>query len=73
MRTRSGDEYKPGVIRGYERGLRKRILPELGAERLSEITHLDLQALADRMLAAGDDPATVRNTLMPLSRTRRAS
>jgi integrase len=64
--TRSGDEYKPAVIRGYERGLRKRILPELGAERLSEITHLDLQDLAERMLKAGDDPATVRNTLMPL-------
>jgi integrase len=66
IRTRTGDEYKPSVIRSYETNLAKRILPELGAERLSEITHLDLQALADRMLAAGDDPATVRNALVPL-------
>ena len=33
VRTRSGDVYKPAAIRGYERSLRLRILPELGPTR----------------------------------------
>src|SRR5262249_2798276 len=43
-----------------------RILPELGAARLSNINRLDLQDLADRMLADGRDPSTIRNTFLPL-------
>jgi integrase len=30
VRNRSGDRYKPSVLRGYERALRLRILPALG-------------------------------------------
>ena len=43
-----------------------RLLPELGASRLSEIRRPDVQDLADRMLGEGFDPSTIRNTLMPL-------
>jgi integrase len=66
IRTRSGDAYKPSAVRSYEGSLRKRVLPELGAARLSEIGRVDLQDFADRMLAEGLDPSTIRNTLMPL-------
>jgi integrase len=66
IRNRSGDAYKPSVIRGYESALMRKIRPALGAHRLSDIRRVDVQDFADRMLAAGDDPSTIRNALMPL-------
>jgi integrase len=66
IRNRSGDVYKPSVLRGYARSLRTRILPELGAVKLADVRLADVQDLADRMLADGLDPSTIRNTLMPL-------
>src|SRR3954453_22632385 len=66
IRNRSGDEYKPSSIRGYEEALRIRVLPELGTRRLDTITRSDLQALVDRLLAEGQHPSTIRNSLMPL-------
>jgi integrase len=65
VRTRSGDVFKPGVIRSYETAM-KRVLPEFGALRLSELARVDVQDVADRMLGEGRDPSTIRNTLMPL-------
>ena len=66
IRTRSGDTYKPSALRGYEQALRTRILPDLGAAKLSEVARSDVQDLADRLLARGLDPSTIRNALMPL-------
>jgi integrase len=66
IRNRSGDRYKPSVIRGYEAAFRRRILPDLGARRLSDIRRSDVQDLADRLLAEGLDPSSIRNVLMPL-------
>lgn len=66
VRTRSGDEYKPSALRGYERAMRLRVLPEIGGVRLTALTRVDLQDLADRWLAKGLDPSTIRNTLMPM-------
>jgi integrase len=66
VRPRSGDSYKPSALRGYEAALRDRILPDLGGARLSEIRLVDVQDLADRLLAAGLDPSTIRNAIMPL-------
>lgn len=66
IRTRSGDAYKPSALRGYEQALRTRVLPDLGAAKLSDIERADVQDLADRMLAHGLDPSTIRNALMPL-------
>jgi integrase len=66
IRNRSGDPYKPSVLRGYETSMRLRVLPELGGARLTEITRLDFQDLADRMLANGRDASTIRNTLIPV-------
>src|SRR3954451_24901689 len=66
IRNRSGDAYKPSSIRGYEESLRIRVLPELGSRRLDTITRSDLQGLVDRLLAEGQHPSTIRNSLMPL-------
>jgi integrase len=66
IRTRSGDIYKPSVIRAYDGSMRRHVLDDLGALKLSEIGRLELQDLADRKLAAGLDASTIRNTLMPL-------
>jgi integrase len=66
VRTRSGDLYKPSAIRSYERALRDRVLPELGAKRLGDVQRRDVQRLADDLLGEGLDPSTVRNVLMPL-------
>jgi integrase len=66
IRTRSGDQFKPSTLRGYEEALRTRILPALGGAKLSEVTRTDVQDLADRLLAEGLDPSTIRNALMPL-------
>jgi len=74
IRTRSGDTFKPSTIRSYDDALNvkraglagRSILEQLGAHKLSEIGRLELQDLADRLLAGGLDPSTVRNALMPL-------
>lgn len=66
VRNRSGDPYKPSALRGYEASMRLRVLPELGGARLSDITRVTVQDIADRMLADGLDASTIRNTLMPL-------
>jgi integrase len=66
IRNRSGDRYKPSVIRSYETSLRLRVLPELGKRKVSEIRRRDVQDLADRLLGERLDPSTIRNTLMPL-------
>jgi integrase len=66
IRTRSGDAYKPSALRGYEQALRTRILPELGAAKLSQVARADVQDLADQLVALGLDPSTIRNALMPL-------
>ncbi|MGD9571119.1 MAG: tyrosine-type recombinase/integrase [Thermoleophilia bacterium] len=66
IRNRSGDAYKPSVIRSYEASFRRRLLPDLGAMRLADIRRSDVQDLADRLLAEGLDPSSIRNALMPL-------
>jgi integrase len=66
IRNRSGDRFKPSVLRSYETSMRLRVLPELGAVRLSELSRVSVQDFADRLLGEGHDPSTIRNTLMPL-------
>ncbi len=36
IRNRSGDIYKPGVIRGYEQALRSHLLPHIGTHKLAK-------------------------------------
>ena len=66
IRTRSAETYKPSTVRSYEEALRLRVLPELGAVRLSALSANDLQDFADGLVAQGLDASTVRNTLLPL-------
>ncbi len=65
-RNRSGDPYKPSAIRGYEQNLRKRVLPDLGDERLRAITLPQLQRFVDRLAADGAAAATITTTITPL-------
>ena len=66
VRNRSGDQYKPSAVRGYEQALRLRLLPELGGVRLVELERREVQALVGRIQADGLEPSTIRNTLLPL-------
>jgi len=72
IRTRSGDAYKPSTIRSYELALRGGemgeggLMREFGATRLSALILEDVQGFADRLLAAGAQPSTIRNRVMPL-------
>lgn len=66
IRNRSGDAYKPSVLRGYEQGLRLHVLPAIGAHKLGRITTSDLQGLVERWQVAKMNPSTIRNALLPL-------
>lgn len=61
--TRSGDPFKPRTLRGYEEALRLRVLPELGALPLREVSRAQLQRFARGLTG---NPATIRNTLLPV-------
>src|SRR5256885_634980 len=64
--NRKREPYKPSALRSYERVLKRRVLPALGHLKLSALERNDVQDLADRMLAQGYDPSTIKNTLNPL-------
>ena len=66
VRDRSGRIYKPATVRGYERGLRLRVLPAIGHLKLSEVRRSDVQAVVDSMLGEGKAPRTIQNTIDPL-------
>jgi integrase len=64
--TRSGQPYKPAVLRGYEADLRRYVLPDLGAQRLAALRRADLQALVDRLVASGRSASKIHNVVMPV-------
>jgi integrase len=66
IRNRSGDPYKPSVTRGYEAALEMHVAPAIGAMRLGDVHRRHVQRLADRLIADGLSPSTVRNAVMPL-------
>ncbi len=66
IRTRSGDPYKPGALRTYEKALRLRVLPKLGQRRLEAIARIDLQDIVDELLAEGVNASTIAGTLLPV-------
>jgi integrase len=53
-------------ITSFESNLELHIYPVLGACRLQDVRRGDVQRLADKLLASGRSPSTVRNALMPL-------
>jgi integrase len=66
VRNRSGDQYKPSVVRSYRGSLRRYVFPRLGHVRLSDVTRNHVQDLADSLLAEDLNASTVRNAIMPL-------
>lgn len=66
IRDRSGHAYKPSTLRGYRRSLNRRVLPEFGAARMSELRRGDVQAFVDGLLGDGLSAGTIRNTINPL-------
>jgi integrase len=72
IRNRSGDAYKPSTLRSYELALRGGgegdggLLAAIGHLRLSDLTTDDVQDYADALFAAGAQPSTIRNAVMPL-------
>jgi integrase len=66
IRTRSGDTYKPGAIRAYEKSMRLRVLPRLGARKISDIGRNDLQDIVDDLLAKGLNASTIAGTMLPV-------
>jgi integrase len=67
VRTRKGDPFKPGTIRGYETGLRLRAYPTLGPEPLDEIRRADVQGLVDRLVAEGLAATTIGTVISAVS------
>jgi hypothetical protein len=66
VRNRSGDPYKPSVIRSYEKSMRLRVLPEFASTRLADLRRIDVQDFVDELLADGLAPSTINTTLHPL-------
>lgn len=66
VRTRTAEAYKPSAIRAYRQALNHRVLPTLGAKRLTAISHTMLQDFADQLSAQGLSASSVRNTILPL-------
>jgi integrase len=66
IRTRSGDHYKPGAIRGYKLSFDSQIIPRFGTLKISELGRPEIQDMVDELLAKGKSPSTVRNAVMPL-------
>ncbi len=66
IRNRSGRRYRPSVVTGYERELRSRIVPVIGATRLARLTRADVQIWADSLSGDGLAPNTIRNVVTPL-------
>jgi integrase len=66
IRNRSGDRFKPSALRGYAGAMRRHVLPELGAVRLTDLTRPDRQHFADKLLSAGFSPSSIQVILLPL-------
>ena len=66
LRNRSGDPFKPSVVRSYESCYTEHIRPALGSRRISTITRRDVQGVVNEIMARGLSASTARNALMPL-------
>lgn len=66
VRNRSGEQFKPGVIREYERDARNHILPVFPSAKPGDIRGADVQRLVGRLVREGKQPSTVHNIMLPL-------
>lgn len=65
-RNRSGDTFKPSVVRSYEQSLDLYVLDRLGGVPLDELRRADLQDLVDKMGADGRSASTIANAIKPV-------
>jgi integrase len=68
IRNRSGDLYKPSVLRNYERNLKLRVLPELGGKRVSDVHRGDLQRFVEALVGEGTPPPRFTTHSCPCGR-----
>jgi integrase len=67
VRPKRRGSYKPATVRTYEQHVRLYVADDpLGGAMVREITRLDVQEFADRLLGAGLAPGTVSNVLNPI-------
>ena len=63
VRNRSGDRFKSSAIRGYDQGMRLRVLPEFASVRLADLDRVQLQRFVYELLEDGLSPRTIDTTL----------
>jgi hypothetical protein len=61
-----GRPLQAAAIRAYGAALRLRVYPALGAERLSDVSRIDLKVFTNNLKADGLKPSTIVVTLLPL-------
>jgi integrase len=68
VRNRSGERYKPSTLRSYETAMRLRVLPELGAARLADLSRGDLQDFVETLMGGEEElsAGTVNITIAPI-------
>jgi len=64
--TRSGQPYKPSVLRGFCADFNRYIYRDLGSMRVSDVRRIDVQRLLDGMRAKGLSGSKCRNVLVAL-------
>ncbi len=66
IRNRSGDQYKPSAIRGYQHVLATYVVPALGAQRFADLSTPEVQGMVDALYRQGKAPATVQTAVTAL-------
>lgn len=66
IQNRSGEPYKPSAIRGYQKAMRREVLPAFGSTKLTELRVIDVQDFADELQAKQLAPSTISTVLNPL-------
>jgi integrase len=64
---RGGAGYSPNTLKGYERTLRTRLIPEFGGRHAKEITERDWQLWVDRLSEEGLSRSRIANMLSVVS------
>ncbi len=64
--TRSGDPYKPSVIRSYRQSLTLHVLPHLGTARLADIPRAEVQRMVAVWQGEGMGASCVQNAINAL-------
>ena len=59
--------YSPTTLKGYERTLRKRLVPEFGGRHAAELTEVDWQLWVDRLSAEGLSRSRIANLVAVVS------